>query len=85
MKIKFNKYWRKSSLKKKEDGDFLLNLIKNAEPKHFLEIGVFHGVTSRNVCELLHILHGGDFSFTGIDVFSDTSEISKDEFIPKTT
>ena len=83
MDIKFRKYWRKSSLKKQQDGDFLLNHINAKKPKNFLEIGVFHGVTSRNVCELLSKIHGGDFSFTGIDVFYDKSEISKDELIPQ--
>ena len=57
MKMKFKKYWRKTSLKKKEDGDFLLRHIEQIKPKNFLEIGVFHGVTSRNVCEILHFLH----------------------------
>ena len=85
MNIKFKKYWRKTSFKKKEDGDFLLKHIQNIKPKNFLEIGVFHGVTSRNVCEILHILHGDDFKFTGIDLFSDSEDVLKDEYIPKTT
>ena len=29
MNIKFKKYWRKTSFKKKEDGDFLLKHIQN--------------------------------------------------------
>ena len=85
MKIKFKKYWRKTSLKKKEDGDFFLKHIEKIKPKNFLEIGVFHGVTSRNVCEILHILHGDNFRFTGIDLFSDTNNDFKDEYTPKTT
>ena len=52
MKIKFKEYWRKSSFKKKKDGNFLLKHIEKVKPKNFLEIGVFHGVTSRNVCEI---------------------------------
>ena len=60
MGIKFKKYWRKTSFKKREDGYFLLEHIKKKNPKNFLEIGVFHGVTSRNVCELLYSLHGND-------------------------
>ena len=83
MDIKFRKYWRKSSLKKQQDGDFLLSHINAKKPKNFLEIGIFHGVTSRNVCELLYKIHGDDFRFTGIDVFYDKSEISKDELIPQ--
>ena len=84
MSIKFKKYWRKTSLKKKEDGEFLLRHIQKHKPKNFLEIGIFHGVTSRNVCELLKQIHGNDFKFTGIDLFLNDNEISKDEFIPKT-
>ena len=82
--MKFKKYWRKSSLKKEIDGNFLLNHIKQKKPKNFLEIGIFHGVTSRNVCEMLYYLHGDDFKFTGIDLFSH-EEVSKSEHIPKTT
>ena len=51
---------------------------------NFLEIGIFHGVTSRNVCELLYSIHGDNFKFTGIDLFSkDLTE--KSEYIPITT
>ena len=81
--MKFRKYWRKTSLKKKIDGNYLLNHIKQAKPKNFLEIGVFHGVTSRNICEMLYLLHGNDFKFTGIDLFSH-EVVSKDEYIPQT-
>ena len=84
MKIKFKKYWRKTSFKNKEDGDFFLNRIKEIKPKNFLEIGVFHGVTSRNICELLFLLHGNDFKFTDIDSFSNDIQMSNDEFVPKT-
>ena len=81
--MKFKKYWRKTSLKKEIDGNYLLNHIKQAKPKNFLEVGVFHGVTSRNVCEMLYLLHGNDFKFTGIDLFSH-EVVSKDDYIPKT-
>ena len=84
MKIKFKKYWRKTSFKKKEDGTYLLSHISKVKPKNFLEIGIFHGVTSRNICELLHNLHGNYFKFTGVDLFSNDNEISEDEYIPKT-
>ena len=84
MKIKFRKYWRKTSLKNNDDGIFLLNHIKKIKPKNFLEIGVFHGVTSRNVCDVLQSIHGNDFKFTGIDIFSTKSDLTKDEFVPKT-
>ena len=81
--MKFRKYWRKTSLKKEIDGNYLLNHIKQAKPKNFLEIGVFHGVTSKNVCEMLYFLHGNDFKFTGIDLFSYET-VLKSEYIPKT-
>ena len=84
MEIKYSKYWRKSSLKQKGAGDFLLNHIYEKKPKNFLEVGVFHGATSRNVCELLYSIHGNDFNFTGIDLFSKNTEALKDEYIPNT-
>ena len=84
MEIKYSKYWRKSSLKQKGAGDFLLNHVYEKKPKNFLEVGVFHGVTSRNVCELLYSIHGNDFNFTGIDLFSKNTEALKDEYIPNT-
>ena len=83
MEVNYIKYWRKSSLKKKKDVNFLLNHIRLKKPKNFLEIGVFHGVTSRNVCELLYSLHGNDFKFTGIDLFVNDETLLKDEYIPK--
>ena len=83
MEVNYIKYWRKSSFKKKKDGNFLLNHIRLKKPKNFLEIGVFHGVTSRNVCELLYSFHGNDFKFTGIDLFVNDETLLKDEYIPK--
>jgi len=82
--IKYKKYWRKTSLKQKGIGDFFLNLVKEKKPKNFLEIGIFHGVTARNVCELLNAIHGDNFKFTGIDLFMTEYEILKDEFAPNT-
>ena len=85
MEIKFKKYWRKTSLKNKKDGNFLLGHIEKIKPRNFLEVGVFHGVTSRNVCEILYSLHGNNFKFTGIDLFLNDDEVLKDEYAPKTT
>ncbi len=82
--IKYKKYWRKTSLKQEGIGDFFLKKIFEQKPKNFLEIGVFHGVTSRNVCDLLQLIHGKNFSFTGIDLFTTDSEVSKGEIIPQT-
>ena len=84
MNVKFKKYWRKTSLKDKNDGNFLLNHIFVLRPKNFLEIGVFHGVTSRNVCELLRSIHGDNFKFTGIDLFEHDSKKLSEEIAPKT-
>ena len=83
-KIKYKKYWRKTSLKQKGVGDFFLDHIYKRKPKNFLEIGVFHGVTSRNVCDLLQQIHGKNFTFIGIDLFTTNNEIIKDEIIPQT-
>ena len=82
--MRYKKYWRKTSLKQKGVGDFLLHHIEQKKPKNFLEIGVFHGVTSRNVCELLYSIHGDNFKFTGIDLFINDPKILKDEYIPQT-
>ena len=52
--MSFKYYFRKSSFKKDiESANILLNEIENYKPKNFLEVGVFQGVTSRNVCEKL--------------------------------
>jgi hypothetical protein len=53
------------------------------KPKTFLEIGVFHGVTGRNVCELLYKIHGNNFNYVGLDLFEESDE-NKDEVIPNT-
>ena len=79
--MKYKKYFRKTSLKQKGVGDLFLNEISIKKPKVFLEIGVFHGVTARNVCELLYKLHGNDFKYIGLDLFEENSE-NKDEIIP---
>ena len=47
--------------------------MKLINQKNFLEVGVFQGVTSRNVCEKLYEIHKDDFSFYGIDIFEDTN------------
>ena len=79
--MKYKKYFRKTSLKQKGDGDFFLQEIKDKRPKFFLEIGVFHGVTARNVCELLHTIHGENFKYIGLDLFEINDE-NKSEIIP---
>ena len=82
--IKYKFYFRKSSFKKDiKNGNFLLNLIKEKKPTHFLEIGVLEGVTSRNICELLNVIHKGNFKYTGIDLFGkDIKDNNHKEFTP---
>ena len=81
--MKYQKYFRKTSLKQKGVGEFFLNEIAHKKPKTFLEVGVFHGVTARNVCELLHSIHGNDFNYIGLDLFEESDE-TKDQIIPST-
>ena len=82
--MKYKKYFRKTSLKQKVDGEFFLKEILKIKPKYFLEVGVFHGVTARNVCELLFTIHGNDFRYIGLDLFEENDE-NKNEIIPSTT
>ena len=82
MQFKFRKYWRKTGLNE-EWGNTLLELIVKKNPKHFLEIGVFCGVTSKNICETLNSIHKGNFSYTGIDLFGESLINSSDEAEPK--
>ncbi len=70
MDFKFKKYWRKTGLSPKW-GNKLIEIIKQRKPKHFLEVGVFCGVTSRNICEFLNLIHQGNFTYTGIDLFGE--------------
>tara|TARA_B100001093_G_scaffold410347_1_gene399596 strand:+ start:273 stop:902 length:630 start_codon:yes stop_codon:yes gene_type:complete len=81
--LKYKKYFRKTSLKQKGDGDFFLNEILLKKPKFFLEVGVFHGVTARNICELLFQIHSNDFKYVGLDLFEKNDE-NKSEIIPNT-
>ena len=81
--MNYKKYFRKTSLKQKGVGDFFLKEVETAKPKVFLEIGVFHGVTARNICELLQKLHGKNFKYIGLDLFEESLE-NKDEVIPST-
>ena len=82
--MKYKKYFRKTSLKQKGHGDFLLEEVRKEKPNIFLEIGVFHGVTARNICELLYQTHKNDFKYIGLDLFAETEE-NKNEVIPNNT
>jgi hypothetical protein len=83
VKLKYKKYFRKTSLKQRDIGEQFLNEIASKKPKNFLEIGVFHGVTARNVCELLYNIHKEDFKYIGLDLFGENEE-NLGEVIPST-
>ena len=70
--MKYKYFWRKSGLKKPY-GDNILELINKYNPKNVLEIGVFCGVTARNICELLNKNHKASFSYIGVDLFGNKS------------
>ena len=73
--MNFKYYFRKSSFKKDiASANILLDQIESFKPKNFLEVGVFQGVTSRNICEKLNLINNGNFSFHGIDIFEDTNK-----------
>ena len=81
--MKYKKYFRKTSLKQENIGEQFLNEIALKKPKNFLEIGVFHGVTARNVCELLYSIHKLNFKYIGLDLFGESVE-NTNEIIPNT-
>ena len=73
--MKFKYYLRKSSFKKDIDSaNILLSQIDLHKPKNFIEVGVFQGVTSKNVCEKLYEINKDDFTFHGIDIFEDSND-----------
>ena len=82
MNFKFKKYWRKTGLNE-EWGNILLKLISEKKPKHFLEIGVFCGVTSRNICEALNKINHGNFSYLGFDLFGEKPNEKLNEVEPE--
>tara|TARA_Y200000002_G_scaffold78774_1_gene62035 strand:+ start:211 stop:840 length:630 start_codon:yes stop_codon:yes gene_type:complete len=82
--LKYKKYYRKTSLKQLGVGEFFLDEIIKKKPKSFLEVGVFHGVTARNVCEVLYKIHKNEFKYIGLDLFEKSDE-NKHEVIPNTT
>ena len=83
MNHKYKKYFRKTSLKQKNIGNFFLKEIFFKKPKSFLEVGVFHGVTARNVCELLYSIHKDQFKYIGVDLFGE-NDGNVNEIIPNT-
>ena len=79
MSVDYKTYWRKSGLKKNW-GNIFLNIVNQHKPKVFLEVGVFCGVTAKNVCELLNIIHSGNFKYIGIDLFG--GKTNENEKVP---
>ena len=82
--MQYKTYFRKSSFKKDlTNANILLELVKKYKPRSFLEVGVLEGVTARNICELMHEIHGYSFSYTGIDLFGlDINSNNNKEFTP---
>ena len=80
--FKYKEYWRKAGLKN-YFGQIFIDLVKQQNPKNFLEIGVFTGVTSRNVCELLSLINSNDFFYLGIDLFEDFEDAISKEVVPE--
>ena len=79
--MKYKKYFRKSSIKKINEGNLFLEEINKINPKTFLEIGIFQGVLARNVCDLMSKNHGTNFKYYGVDIF-ETDEVYKNEIAP---
>jgi predicted O-methyltransferase YrrM len=82
--LRYKRYFRKTSLKQKNIGELFLKEISLKKPKNFLEVGVFHGVTARNVCELLHGIHKDNFKYIGVDLFGESAQ-NINEIIPNTS
>ncbi len=81
MNLNYKSYWRKTGLKGKW-GNIFLNKLNQHNPKSVLEIGVFCGVTARNICDFLNNKNGNDFNYIGIDLFGSDQNIEKDEIEP---
>jgi len=80
--FKYKEYWRKAGLKK-HFGQILIDIVKDQNPQNFLEIGVFTGVTARNICELLSLSNNGKFYYLGIDLFEDFEDAISTEVVPE--
>ena len=81
MNLNYKSYWRKTGLKGKW-GNIFLERLSKYNPKNVLEIGVFCGVTARNICDFLHKTNGSDFNYIGIDLFGSNQSNNKDEIEP---
>ena len=81
MNFNYKSYWRKTGLKGKWGNIFLERLSKH-NPKNVLEIGVFCGVTARNICDFLYKKNNNNFNYTGVDLFGSDQAQKKDEIEP---
>jgi len=83
--MEFKYYFRKSSFKKdQKSAKILIKQIEYYKPKNFLEVGVFQGVTARNVCEKLYLLNKNNFKYYGIDIFEHfNKDLDKKEMTTK--
>jgi predicted O-methyltransferase YrrM len=81
LNLNYKSYWRKTGLKGKW-GNIFLERLSKYNPKNVLEIGVFCGVTARNICDLLDKTNGKNFSYIGIDLFGSDQKEQKDEIEP---
>ena len=59
-----------------------LEHLKKYNPKTFLEIGVFCGVTAINTCNFLKSVHGQKFEYIGVDLFGGVKSTDFDEIEP---
>ena len=81
MSLNYKSYWRKSGLKGKW-GNIFLEILSKHNPKNVLEIGVFCGVTARNICDFLYKKNNNDFNYIGVDLFGSDQVQKKDEIEP---
>ena len=81
MIVKYKSYWRKSGLKGKW-GNIFLERLSIYNPSNVLEIGVFCGVTARNICDFLNKTNGNHFNYIGVDLFENDQNKNKDEIKP---
>ena len=81
MRLKYKSYWRKSGLKGKW-GDIFLERLSDHNPRSVLEIGVFCGVTARNICDFLNKASKNNFKYIGVDLFGNNQNDKNDEIEP---
>jgi len=81
LNLNYKSYWRKTGLKGKW-GNIFLDRLNLHNPKNVLEIGVFCGVTARNICDLLNKINRNNFNYIGVDLFGNDQNETKDEIKP---